>query len=313
MSTSENIRPRVLGAHGFGLEVPDRTVAEQYFSTLGMVVRDRGTELVMSCDGRDQDELVLADGASKRLHHAAFSMRPEDTDAFAALLQERGIQYQTHAPRGGYREGLWFQDPWGTWINLVPRLPAPIRSERTALPANTHGERNRIGVLAYEQLDRGGRPLRFQHVLMFTPEVERAETYYTDLLGFGVSDRRRGMVSFLYAGVGEYWDHHCLAIAGNPARGLHHCSFEMSDIDQLGFCLQRMRDAGYTGGFGPGRQFLGSNLFAYIGDPWGSYTEISADMDQLDGTWQTRDWDAIPRLWGPEWKSDFWTANSEAD
>ncbi|MBI2969731.1 MAG: VOC family protein [Gammaproteobacteria bacterium] len=308
----EGGRPRVLGAHGFGLQVPDLTAAERYFTTLGMVVRDRAGELVLGCEGRDQDELIVSAGARKRIHHIAFSIHPDAIDAFERHLRDREVAFQKTAPAGGCREGLWFLDPWGTWINLVPRLPAPMRPVTEVLPANTDGERRRIGILAYDKLDRSGRPLRFQHVLLFTPQVDRAEDYYANILGLGVSDRKRGMVSFLYAGVGECWDHHCFAIVNNPARGLHHCSFEMSDIDQLGFCLQRMRDSGYKGGFGPGRQFLGSNLFAYIEDPWGSHTEISADMDQLDESCETRDWEEIPKLWGPEWKSDFWTANSEA-
>jgi catechol 2,3-dioxygenase-like lactoylglutathione lyase family enzyme len=305
-------RPRVIGAYGFGLEVPDLAVAESYFTTLGMTVRHRGEVLALGCAGRDQDELVIAAGARKRIHHVAFSIAPEDLGPFEAALEKRGIAGRSRPPPGGHREGLWFTDPWGTWVNLVPRRPAPVREEDVALPANTHGERHRIGVLGWEALERGGRPLRFQHALLFTPELDRAERFYTELLGFGVADRKRGQVSFLYAGEGRCWDHHCFAMVANAARGLHHASFEMADMDQLGFCQQRMREAGYAGGFGPGRQFLGSNLFAYIQDPWGSYTEISADMDQLDERWQTREWEEIPKLWGPPWAADFWTANREA-
>jgi catechol 2,3-dioxygenase-like lactoylglutathione lyase family enzyme len=304
--------PRVTGAYGFGLEVPDPGIAEAYFGSLGMTVRDRGAELVMGSAGRAQDELVLSLGQHKRLHHMAFSIDADDAPAFAGRLDERGVAHRSTPPAGGYRDGLWFEDPWGTWINLVPQQQAPMRDAGPPLPANTFGQRHRIGSFAYRELPQEGRPLRFQHVLIFTPDVVEAESWYCDLLGFGVSDRRRGFVSFLYAPAGRCWDHHCFAIVDNAARGLHHCSFEMADIDQLGFCLSRMRESGYAGGFGPGRQFLGSNLFAYIQDPWGSYTEISADMDQLDPSCETTDWDEIPKLWGPQWAPDFWLANSEA-
>jgi catechol 2,3-dioxygenase-like lactoylglutathione lyase family enzyme len=306
-------RPRVTGAYGFGLEVPAPSAAEAYFLSLGMEVRDRRRELTMGCAGRAQDELVISVGPRKRLHHIAFSIDAGDSEAFADLLRERGIDYQHEPPDGGYREGLWFMDPWGTWINLVPQCQAPMRDAGRPLRANTFGQRNRVGQLAYQELDQSGRPLRFQHVLIFTPAIDSAEAYYCDVLGLGVSDRRAGFVSFLHAPAGDCWDHHCFAVVNNPTRGLHHCSFEMADIDQLGFCLQRMRETGYTGGFGPGRQFLGSNLFAYVRDPWGSHTEISTDMDQLDFSCKTKDWDEIPKLWGPEWEADFWTANAEAE
>lgn len=310
---AQSSRPRVTGAYGFGLEVPDLTVAEAYFDCLGMEVRDRESMLVLGCAGRAQDELVLSAGPRKRLHHVAFSIDADDTKAFAKLLQARGIVVQASPPDGGYRDGLWFQDPWDTWINLVPHAQAPMRPAGQPLLANTFGQRNRVASLAYKELEQTGQPLRFQHVLLFTPQVAQAEAFYCDLLGFGVADRRQGFVSFLYAPAGECWDHHCFAIVNNPARGLHHCSFEMADMDQLGFCLSRMREHGYTGGFGPGRQFLGSNLFAYIQDPWGSHTEISGDMDQLDHSCTTTEWEDIPKLWGPEWDPDFWTANAEAN
>ncbi len=304
--------PRVNGAYGFGMQVPDLEVAERYFTTLGMTVRHRGDGLALGCAGREQDEIVLSAGPVKRLHHVAFSIDPGALEPFAAGLRERGIESSESAPEGGGREGLWFRDPWGTWVCLVPRTQAPVRDEPQPPASNMQGQRRRVGTFAYEQLDTSGRPLRFQHVLLFAPRVDDAARYYVETLGFGVSDRQPGRVSFLYAADGACWDHHCFALVNNAARGLHHCSFEFADFDQLGFCLQRMRAQGYTGGFGPGRQFLGSNVFAYIRDPWGSYTEISTDMDQLDASVQTRDWEEIPRLWGPEWASDFWTANREA-
>lgn len=303
---------RVTGAFGFGLEVPDLEEAERFYKTLGMTVRDHGAELALGCHGREQDEIVVCAGPRKRLHHVAFSIAPGALDAFAGHLAARDIPCSETAPPGGRRDGLWFRDPWQTWICLVPSLQAPVRAEPEPPASNMHGRRQRVGEFAYEQLDRAGRPLRFQHVLLFAPDIDTEERWFVDTLGFGVSDRQRGRVSFLYAASGDCWDHHCFALVGNAARGLHHCSFEYADFDQLGFCLQRMREQGYTGGFGPGRQFLGSNVFAYIRDPWGSYAEISTDMDQIDAAVETRDWEAIPRLWGPEWAADFWTANGEA-
>ena len=118
----------MLGMHGFGLEVPDFEVAERYFTTFGLALRSRGDCLVFGSQGRDQDEVVISAGPRKRLHHVAFTVNPGDMAQFRALLHTRNINFQEDVPRGGYRKGLWFMDPWGTWVNLVPGVPAPSRA-----------------------------------------------------------------------------------------------------------------------------------------------------------------------------------------
>lgn len=61
---------------------------------------------------------------------------------------------------------------------------------------------------------------------------------------------------------------------------------------------------------------LGSNYFHYVRDPWGSYSEYSADIDYIpvDCDWDAGDYppeDSI-YLWGPEIPADF-VHNYEAD
>ena len=70
-----------------------------------------------------------------------------------------------------------------------------------------------------------------------------------------------------------------------------------------------MADKGFTRGWGLGRHVLGSNYFHYVGDPWGSYAEYSADIDYIP---LTQDWEAGDHnpedsfyLWGPELPEGF--------
>ena len=307
-------RPRVLGMNGYGMEVPDFDIAEKYFTTFGLTVRHKDDNcMTFGSKGRDQDEVVLSKGPKKRLHHVSFNIYPEEIDAYKTFLNEEKIAFQESVPIGGYSEGIWFLDPWGTWFNLVPRLPAPIRELKRDMASNEFGENKRIGVAGFKNLDTSGIPTKLGHIVMFTPEWGKAEEYYMNVLGLEVTERAHGRVSFFNAPHGDYWDHHCFAILANPGRGIQHSSFESASIDQVGFCNQRMLQAGYKGGFGPGRQALGSNFFSYIGDPWGSYTEIYADLDQLDKTWKTINWKELPKVWGPEWDPNFWTQNLEIE
>ncbi len=87
------------------------------------------------------------------------------------------------------------------------------------------------------------------------------------------------MVAFMHGIHGS--DHHMLAFAKSDAPGLHHCSWDMASIDEIGIGAAHMADKGYTRGWGLGRHVLGSNYFHYVQDPWGSFAEYSADIDYV--------------------------------
>jgi catechol 2,3-dioxygenase len=104
-------------------------------------------------------------------------------------------------------------------------------------------------------------------------------------------------------------DHHMVAFALSDAPGLHHCSWDVGNINDIGLGAMLMADKGYSKGWGLGRHVLGSNFFHYIRDPWGSYSEYSADIDYIPKTqmWEAGDHDPEDSfyLWGPNVPEDF--------
>ena len=117
------------------------------------------------------------------------------------------------------------------------------------------------------------------------------------------------MVAFLHAIHGS--DHHILAFAQSTAPGLHHCSWDMSSINDIGLGAMHMARLGHTRGWGLGRHVLGSNYFHYVQDPWGSFAEYSCDIDYIAAA---QPWEAKHHqpedsfyLWGPEPPADFTT------
>src|SRR5262249_16628012 len=149
------------------------------------------------------------------------------------------------------------------------------------------------------------------HVLFFTPDPEAAERFYTGVLGFRVSDRVPGLLSFLRCST----DHHNLAFAKSSRRGFHHASYEVGSFDEVGMGGMWMRAQGWEPAWGMGRHAIGSNVFYYIRDPWGSYAEYFHDIDCIpeDAAWEPRDWEAKYALycWGPDVPPDF-IENKEA-
>jgi catechol 2,3-dioxygenase len=156
------------------------------------------------------------------------------------------------------------------------------------------------------------RPRRLSHILVFTTDIDRAVAFYSNIVGLRLSDRS-DRVAFMHAIHGS--DHHILAFAESPAPGLHHCSWDMSGIDDIGLGAMHMAGKGHTAGWGLGRHVLGSNYFHYVQDPWGSYAEYSCDIDYIPAAQRWEAGHHAPEdsffLWGPEPPADF-TLNREA-
>ena len=60
-----------------------------------------------------------------------------------------------------------------------------------------------------------------------------------------------------------------IAFVKSEGPGLHHCSWDVGSINDIGVGATHMADKGFTYGWGLGRHVLGSNYFHYIRDPWG--------------------------------------------
>lgn len=289
--------PRVKGLNGFGLEVPDLAVARRFYETFGLTAGEAGGALTLRSQGRGHDEIVITRGTVKRMSHLSFRIDPGDEHAFADKLKAAGLSVGT-GPAGVPRAGLWFQDPWGTWINLAPLAAQTATAQGLS-------DAPRVDVHRWRELNKDPKPARIGHMLVFTPEFEKAEKFFEDVLGLRTSDRAAGKVAFMAAGDGVI-DHHCFGLIPSTHRGFQHASFQVGGIDDIGFATLRMRKAGYKETFGPGRHALASNLFCYIRDPWGSWVEYYADMDKISPAWQTRDWNELPYIWGPDWAPEFW-------
>jgi len=303
--------PKVQGLGGFGLVVPDLGEAEKFYGTFGLEARNHEAALLLGSPGRAHPECVLRRGDRKRLHHVSFFIRPGDRDRFAEALAAAGHEVAEEPPEGWVRPGLWFRDPWGTWIHLDPSTPSPPEIPPEP-PSNQYGRADRVDVHLWMALERNRLPLRIGHMLMFTADWEKAEAFYRDTLGLKTTDRVARKLTFMSAGDGVR-DHHCFGLINGTHRGFQHASFQVASFNDIGFGVWRMREAGFTESFGPGRHSLASNLFHYLRDPWGSWAEYYTDMDKITDAWTCRNFETPPYVWGPEWSPEFWGGEMNAN
>ncbi|MFF7725856.1 VOC family protein [Streptomyces sp. NPDC008001] len=172
--------------------------------------------------------------------------------------------------------------------------PAP------ATPYNRPGRMERSGRAATVLRDQPVRPSKLGHVVMGSTDVESTAAFFRDGLGFKVSDIVKDQAVFLRCSS----DHHNVMVMAAPVPFLHHTSWEVDDIDEIGRGAHAMLEGHPERHvWGLGRHHAGANFFWYLKDPVGNFTEYYSDMDCIpdDRLWTPQVFDDAKGLfnWGP--------------
>ncbi len=306
-------RPGELGVHSvdhFNFVVPDLKQAASFYGSFGLDVREEGNGLGLYTFGHEHRWGRVNEGAAKKFTYLSFGCFPEDLAPLRARLQKAGAP-ELDPPAGFESNGVWFRDPDGTLIEMrVAEKSSPnekaVQSNPSSLPGvqGSHA-RSRAPVV---------KPRRLAHILVFTSDVGGAINFYHRILGLRLSDRSGDGIAFMHGIHGS--DHHMVAFAKSNGPGLHHLSWDVGSIHEVGLGAMQMADRGFSAGWGMGRHVLGSNYFHYVRDPWGSYTEYSSDIDYIpaDHDWEAADHpgDDAFYVWGPNPPPDF-VHNHEMD
>jgi catechol 2,3-dioxygenase-like lactoylglutathione lyase family enzyme len=131
------------------------------------------------------------------------------------------------------------------------------------------------------------RPRKASHVVLNTPDMDRAQAFYETHLGFRTSDFSANQMVFLRCAS----DHHAIAFNRSPYASANHVAFEMPSIDSFMRGIGRMRVKGQSAAWGPGRHGPGNNPFAYFVSPSGFVIEFTSEVQQIDeATHQVKIW-----------------------
>jgi catechol 2,3-dioxygenase-like lactoylglutathione lyase family enzyme len=299
-------RPGELGVHSmdhFSLTVPDLKVAQKFYTSFGLDVREEADALGIYTHGSEHRWAVISEGGHKRLNLLSFGVFEDDFDRFKRHVESQG-QKLIDPPAGTNSNGLWLHDHNGLLIELrVAEKTSPNGKSSFDNPSSPPG----VAGAPKRSAAPFVRPERMAHVLAFTVDVQQAINFYSGVLGLRMSDRCGEGICFMHGIHGS--DHHLVAFAKSSASGLHHCSWEVGSIDAIGRGAMQMADRGFSKGWGLGRHVLGSNYFHYVRDPWGSHCEYSSDIDYIPASCDWDGGDHVPEdsfyVWGPEPPADF--------
>ncbi|HZQ62721.1 MAG TPA: VOC family protein [Casimicrobiaceae bacterium] len=306
VSTTAARRPGVAAVHSvnrFVLSVPSLDDAQRFYDAFGLDVKRNEQGLELRTFGSPHQWGAVHAGPRKQLDYLVFGMFADDANEIRRRIGASGSACEPHPRSDG--KGVWVRDPDGLPLQIVVAenvcpscKPSPTPAPSVAPGMAAAPARSKVQPV---------KPRRMSHVLRFTPDVKRMIDFYSSTLGLRLSDHSGDIIAFMHAPHGS--DHHVVAFAKSDAPGLHHTSWDVGSIEEVGLGSEQMRVQGYADGWGVGRHVLGSNYFYYVRDPWKGWCEYSFDIDYIpaDVEWRAADHPAEDSIyvWGPPMHPEF--------
>ena len=136
------------------------------------------------------------------------------------------------------------------------------------------------------------------HAVLFVPDLNRAEQFYTEVLGFRLSDRIEAGVSLRFFHCNRR--HHTLAFASVPGMvGFHHMMLEVASLDDVGIALDLCNQRNVPLAMGLGRHTNDLMTSFYLRTPSGFEIEYGWGGRVIDDeeSWTVGSYDAMS-IWG---------------
>jgi len=289
------------------IAAPSTDAVRAFYRDFGLVETTPGR--FATADGGEQ--LCIEPGPRRAL--LALAIGVDDADDLAraeAALARLGV-----AVEHGTRAIEAVEPATGVRVRLEigPRLQQKPPSE---LALNAPGRADRVNARSRgAQSDVPARPRKLSHVVVGSPDAPASLRFFVEGVGFRVSDAMPGgLASFLRCST----DHHNLLVQPAPVPLLHHTSWQVDDVDEIGRGARALLDvdAGRNV-WGLGRHYIGSNYFWYLRDPAGNFAECYSDLDVIvdDELWKPGTFDDMRGLyaWGPDVPAEFLLAHDVAE
>lgn len=258
------------------------------------------TDFGLVAAARDQDRIYMRGTGSAPFVYAAekgsvdrfvgaglLVSSAEDLEALARLPGSGSVE-AIDAPGGGHRVRMRMDD--GFEIDAVhgvaPAPPLPL-AEPAAFNAGSAKYRTNRSI----RTKRGIAPaIRLGHFVLHVRDHARAVAWMGERFGLLPSDHlaipdhpEQVIGTFLRLDKGAaLTDHHCLFILQSDTPGIHHCSFEVQDLEAVMAAHDYLMHRGYRLDCGVGRHLLGSQIFDYWRDPSGFRVEHYTDGDVVN-------------------------------
>lgn len=221
-----------------------------------------------------------------------------DFEGAKAALKGAGVSFEECgedvAQARKVRELIRLQDPAGNTLELY--WGADLDYAKFISPQ---------GIAEFETGFNGD--MGFGHAVLPAPNLQEVHAFYKDLLGFGDTDYMHfkfsddpndpGMgLNFMHV---DNPRHHSLALYQAPMEsGCVHLMVEVKDVDEVGYCLDRVTEREIPIVSSLGRHTNDRMLSFYMATPGGFALEFGCHGLQMDWTDYTPTVSTLPSIWG---------------
>ena len=273
------------------LGVTDLAAARRFYvDTMGLQVSHE-----------DSDHLYLR-ALEERGHHSMILTKVAEPAVSAV-----GFKLWDDAALDQAAAGFNAKDLATEWIERPFMGRVLVTRDPWDTPLEFYAEMDRLKPIHQEyQRYRGVKPLRIDHVNFFSPEVDAAVAFYSEM-GFRLTeytedeDTGRIWAAWMHRKGGV----HDIAFTNGTGPRLHHTAFWVPTPLNIIDLLDLMSTTGYVDHIerGPGRHGISNAFFLYIRDNDGHRTEIyCSDYQTVDPDLEPIKWDLKDpqrqTLWG---------------
>jgi catechol 2,3-dioxygenase len=249
-------------------------LAHFYRDNLGLKIEQRGGGWL--CEGAGRG-IEIVPGVAKTLQAAVWAVDESSLDEVLIRLSRHETAVHDRSAETLESGAIGLRDPAGNLLIFGrPRVSSTSTTDKAP---------------------------RLQHVVFACREMEPTLAFYTDVIGFTISDRvldEEGRLRSCF--LRSDHEHHSVAIFKAAEDRLDHHCYELRDWNDIkdmadSFAARRVRIQ-----WGPGRHGPGNNLFIFVHDPDGNWVELSAELDVVAPDRPEQVWPHEERtlnIWGP--------------
>ena len=270
---------------------PDMARMIDYWTeVIGLTLVERFKDRAFLATKFGEEAIALEEGEGTHLVRTSFQVAPgSDLGDVQKALAKAGVKSEICSDISpGVRKAVTFVDPKGTPLEVYADYQFHKRDDN----------------------EQGIAPLKFGHLAYRVRDPKVVTSFYTDVLGFRVSDWMGERFSFLRCGS----DHHTVNFARYDDERLHHIAFEVKDIGELQRSSDYLAKHGIFLVWGPIRHLVGHNMAAYHRNPDDQRVELFCEMDIMRdedlGYFEPRPWHQDfpqrPKVWPDDTLRSYW-------
>jgi hypothetical protein len=185
---------------------------------------------------------------------------------------------------------------------LLSPSPSAVFSEESYSVIDPDGNSMVFGIYSDDHNSIESMPGRMQHVVVASTNVQSLIDYYSDRVGFLISDIVRkadGAITSCFMRSDN--EHHSFAVFLGDANRLDHNCYESDSWNDIRDWADHFSRSETKIFWGPGRHGPGDNLFIMVRDPDENNVEISAEIEEVSIDRVIGNWDHTERTlnsWG---------------